>query len=347
MSYYILPKTNNKIQIKLDTNANPIEVKISYSLYNYYNEAVELISQACSTDMTFTTFDDVIKITNPHNHVSSNTIGLQFKYKHNTSLVYDLIEIINTLCVFSNVGPIKSLHISQNYADTIECVGFTRRGYTHDQNFYSEHNNSTLYDKLKTTKFDFMFLETHTNNTNEYSMELARFLMVILNNQSDYGSCIIKIDNVFHKPIIDVLYILSSLYEKTYIIKPSTSNIATFEKYIVCKGFLSKCNEHHKQMYNDLCAITKTNLYNIHSFIDVEIPSYFSNKLDDINIIFGQPQLESLDQMINLLKNKNREDKMEVIKRTNVQKSIQWCEKFKISHTKTMDKPNIFMSLET
>jgi hypothetical protein len=344
MSYYILPRTNNKIHIKLITDAIPAKVHLSYSLYNYYNEIFELISHTCSTDMIYTTFDDVLKITNQHNHVSPNATGLNFKYKHSTSLVYDLIEIINTLGVFSNAGPIKTLHISQNYTDTIECVSFTRRGYTQDQNFYSEHNNSTLYEKLKTTKFDFMFLETQTSKLNDYSMELARFLMVILNNQSEYGSCIVKIDSVFHKPIIDILYILTSLYEKTYVIKPSTSNVATFEKYIVCKNFSSKCNEHH-QMYNDLCAITKSN-FNIQSFIDVEIPSYFCNKLDDINIIFGQPQLESLDQIINLLKNKNREDKIECIRRTNVQKSIQWCEKFKISHAKSLDKPNIFMSLE-
>jgi hypothetical protein len=166
-----------------------------------------------------------------------------------------------------------------------------------------------------------------------------------LNNQSDDGSCILKIDHIFHKPVIDVLYILSSLYAKIYVIKPSTSNIATFEKYIVCKNFLSNCNEQNKQMYSDLYKITKADLShcNIGSFVNVEIPLYFCNKLDDINIILGQQQLESLDQTINLLKNKNREDKIEIIKRLNVQKSIQWCEKNKFS---TNNKPNSFTSLE-
>jgi hypothetical protein len=40
-----------------------------------------------------------------------------------------------------------------------------------------------------------------------------------------------------YKPIIDVLYLLSSLYDKVYILKPNTSNISTFEKYIICKNF--------------------------------------------------------------------------------------------------------------
>ena len=61
--------------------------------------------------------------------------------------------------------------------------------------------------------------------------------MVILRNQIQGGNCIIKINDIFYKPIIDILYLLSSLYDKTYILKPNTSNVTSFEKYIVCKGF--------------------------------------------------------------------------------------------------------------
>ena len=358
MSYYILPKTNNKINIKLITDTVSSNVMLSSSLYNYYNEIVALILHTCSTDSSYNTFDDVIKITNTHEYIFSNVPGSQFpvsKYKYNTNLFYDFIEIINTLSVFYKTGPIKTLHISPNYTDTIECVGFTRPGCTQDQNFYSEHNNSDFYDRMKTTKFDFMFLETQpgvVDNLNDYSLELVRFVMLILNNQSEDGSCIIKIDHVFHKPVMDILYILSSLYDKIYVIKPSTSNIATFEKYIVCKNFLFGCKkgEHNKQMCNELFKITKLGLAvdcNILSFVDTEIPAYFCNKMDDINIIIGQQQLESLDQTINILKNRNRDDKIEMIKKSNVSKSIQWCEKFKISHHKFTDKVNMFLPLET
>ena len=66
-------------------------------------------------------------------------------------------------------------------------------------------------------------------------------------------------------------------------------------------------------------------------------------KLDDINIIFGQQQLESLDLVINILKNKNKDDKIESIKKNNIQKSVAWCEKYKIPCNKFSDKINIFL----
>jgi hypothetical protein len=70
------------------------------------------------------------------------------------------------------------------------------------------------------------------------------------------------------------------------------------------------------------------------------------NKLDDSNIIIGQQQMEALDQVINILKNKNRYDKIDLIKKANIQKSVAWCEKFKIPCNKFSDKTNIFLPLE-
>jgi hypothetical protein len=70
------------------------------------------------------------------------------------------------------------------------------------------------------------------------------------------------------------------------------------------------------------------------------------NKLDDSNIIIGQQQLEALDQVINILKNKNRYDKIEMIKKSNIQKAVAWCEKHKIPCNKFSDKTNIFLPLD-
>jgi hypothetical protein len=65
-----------------------------------------------------------------------------------------------------------------------------------------------------------------------------------------------------------------------------------------------------------------------------------------MNIIIGQQQLESIDQIINILKNKNKDEKIETIKKSNIQKSIAWCEKFKIPHNKFSEKVNIFLPLK-
>ena len=84
---------------------------------------------------------------------------------------------------------------------------------------------------------------------------------------------------------------------------------------------------------------------NIVSIIDYKIPRYFLNKIDEINIIIGQQQLEYMNQIINILKNKNKDEKIELIKKVNIQKSVSWCEKLKISHNKFFEKTNIFLPI--
>ena len=91
--------------------------------------------------------------------------------------------------------------------------------------------------------------------------------------------------------------------------------------------------------------LNKEEKVNITSILDFEIPYYFTTKIDDINVIIGQQQLESLDMVLNIIKNKNKDDKIETIKKTNVQKSVAWCEKYKIPHNKFTEKINIFLPI--
>ena len=75
------------------------------------------------------------------------------------------------------------------------------------------------------------------------------------------------------------------------------------------------------------------------------MPYLFLNKIDDINIVLGQQQLEVMDQIVNILKNKNKEDKIENITKINIQKSVDWCEKYKIPYNKFTEKTNIFLPI--
>ena len=61
-------------------------------------------------------------------------------------------------------------------------------------------------------------------------------------------------------------------------------------------------------------------------------------------MVIGQQQLEAYDQIINIFKNKNRDDKIENLKRLHIQKCIQWCEKNQLPHNKFIDKLNIFLN---
>jgi len=354
MSYYILPKIISSIIVNPKTDTNECPVYISHSLYNFYSNIKEQIIIMCSKelDLINSDYDELIKIVNPYEYIFSKVPGSKYsvsKLKANTIIFYELLEIITTLNIldcFKN-KPIKSLHISKDYIDSNSCIDLLRENYTSDIFFNFTQNDKGMIKQFFDQKFDFMFFDIKETNINSYIINLIENVMLIMRFQVIGGNSVIKINNVFHKPIIDLLYILSSFFDKVYIIKPNTSNITTFEKYIVCKNFNNNETklELYKSNYQKLNILMENLTCNITSILDFDIPYYFMNKIDEMNIIIGQQQLESLDQIINILKNKNRDDKIENIKKSNIQKSVSWCEKFKIPCNKFSEKVNIFLPI--
>jgi hypothetical protein len=353
MSYYILPKNINTINVNPKCSYELCNPYISHSLINYYYLTKQQITDifANETDMSnsYSSFDSACKLVNPYEFVFSKVPGSKYsvsKLKPKTNIFYDLLEIANNLNVFdsfNNNEPIKFLHISPNYIDSIECFEIFRDNYPDDhlyfENFDIDNNVSNNID------FDFLFHETDSSN---YFISFIQAIIVILRNQKLSGTSIIKINNIFHKPVVDILYLLTSLYEKVYICKPNTNDIISFDRFIVCKNFLYGQQNNNYLKFNYLKLIIflkKLEDKNIISILDFDIPYYFKNKIDDLNVIIGQQQLESLDQIISIYKNKNKNEKIESIKKNNIQKSVSWCEKHKIPCNKFTEKINIFLPI--
>ena len=377
MTYYILPNHNNNISINLlyDNKKSNLDVYISHSLYNFYynvkNQLVNLckhnsVDESNSVNniniehLHFNSFEEIIKIINPYEYIFSKVPGHIFsvsKLKPQTNSFYDFFEIINILKIYENYKNAESnfLYISPNYIDIIKHSELYREKNLNDAMLgFNEIDVITdSYIDEKCCKFNFIFFETNNDvftDTQSYIINLISILKFILKYQTKNGISIIKIDHIFYKPIIDILYILSSIFDNILIIKPASSNITTFEKYIICKNYLFNDKDKNIVEYylkiSEIINKLKNNFNNIEilSLIDTEIPCYFINKLNDINIAFGQQQIETLYQIINILKNKNKEEKIEIIKKNNIQKSINWCEKFQIPFNKFLDKNNIFLS---
>jgi hypothetical protein len=355
MSYYILPKINNNLTVNPKCEDDNCNVYCSFSLYNYYNSIKSQIDSICSNepDLLYN-YNELIKIVNPYEYVFFTVPGSKYsvsKLKPNTNDFYDLLEIfmtLNILDMYTNKS-IKSLHFSLDNVDTIDCIEMLRENYNDDVIIKLNKNDEEIYKTINDLKFDIMFFNKVHNDINSYISNLIEFVMSILRYQEFGGTSIIKIDYIFHKPIIDLLYLLSSLFEKVYIIKPNTSNITTFEKYIVCKNFIgsaeTKLELYRNNYYNLSNFIKNLDNKNITSIIDNDIQYYFVNKIDDMNIILGHQQLESLNQIINILKNKNKEEKIENIKKNSIQKAVTWCEKFKIPCNRFSEKTNIFLPI--
>jgi len=356
MSYYLLPKIYNFLYVNPQDDINECQIYRSYSLYNFYNNIKTQIDNLCSKEdnALFNNYDELIKIVHPYEYIFNKVPGSKYsvsKLKPQTNVFYDLLEIFVTLNIFDlyNDKQIKTLHVSSICEDSNECIQMMRDNIFDDIFLNYTDNTDEMYKNINSLKFDFIFFNKPQKDINLYITKLIEFMMTILRYQSIGGTSMIKIDYIFHKPIVDLIYILSSLFEKVYIIKPNTSNITSFEKYIVCKNFNvvdeAKLEIHKSNYYKLQSFIRNLNNRNIISIIDYEIPCYFTNKIDDINIIIGQQQLESLDQIINILKNKNKDEKIETIKKCNIQKSVYWCEKLQIPYNKFSEKTNIFLPI--
>lgn len=354
MSYYILPKINNQIVINPSkTTEEILNPYISHSLLQYIKTIKYHINKSIldSEDLSFNNYNEITKYINPCEYIFSKIPGSKYsvsKLKPASNLFYDFLEVCSVLNVFDsyNNSSIHSLHISNSISDTIECFEMLRENYEDKITSYNNFNDETINEINNfQEKFDFLVFEEDFADLNNYFLFLAKCMLTILKCQIKNGSCIIKINNTCFKPVIDLIYILSSLYDKVYILKPNSSNITTFEKYIVCKNYQCK-TDFCRVNYYTLHAFIKNNNNNIiDSFLDYDTPYYFLSKIDDINVIIGHQQIESLDLISNILKNKNREDRIEAFRKTNIIKSIAWCEKHKIPCNKFSEKVNIFLPL--
>lgn len=158
------------------------------------------------------------------------------------------------------------------------------------------------------------------------------------------GHFFLKIFDSFSLNIIQLLYILNNLYEKVYIVKPNTSRYANSERYIVCKYF--KLTDSKNLFYPLLNNISQIKNYKyITSIYDEKLNYYFIIKMEEINAVIGQQQIEYINATIELIENQD-ENKIEKLIKNNIHKCINWCVKYKIPHIKINTEQIEYTSLE-
>ena len=178
--------------------------------------------------------------------------------------------------------------------------------------------------------FDFSI--DFNNQENAISKLLFAQMTYAVSMQKKKGTFILKIFDCYIEHSLDILYILSSFYDKVYIIKPQTSRYANSEKYLVCTGFLFDTNEYFFPfLLNAFEKMTQTD-NNIHRFLTIPISYHFTTKVEEYNAIFGQQQIENIHYTISLIENKYKQDKIDNLIKINIQKCIQWCLKHNVEY---------------
>ena len=241
-------------------------------------------------------------------------------------------------------------------------------GWNKSKDFLNKHSNVNIVkgadntgDILKIDNLEYCY-ENYKNSMDIITADGGFDFSVDFNRQEDLatnlifaqicfaiimqkkgGSFIIKFFDIFNKATVDMIYLLNCLYDKIYITKPHTSRYANSERYVVCKGF--KIND-SDIYYNKFYELYKNNIFykNITNILNIQYPILFINKLEEINAVIGQYQIENINSTINLINSRTSNEKLESIRKQNIQKCINWCSKYKIAHNKSLLLANNFIT---
>ena len=365
MSYYILPKKNTIFNLNPTFSFNN-SYTISNSLYFYLKKQKEQTIY----------IEEIFKSINPYEFIFSKVPGYNFSVSklmppsENFYILMELSYIFNLFESFSKKD-ITTMHFSLSPESTIECLDMLREdkrdihlSMSLEKDLFKflscpQINNFHMIEFMyfDVEPFDELsiiineeesetFQETLQIKFQEYFNQLIGILLNIIIYQNRNGISVIKIGNIFNKFMLDFIFILTGLFEKVYIIKPHSCDIFKSDRFIVCKFFDYKnynIIETLKSCISENVIKKEGNSKFLTSLIEVPLPYYFLNKIEECNIIIGEQQLEVYDQVNNIIKNKNKDEKLENIRKNNIQKCIQMCEKFKIPYNKFSDKINIFL----
>ena len=367
MSYYILPRINTQfiINIKLnDSKDGPIPY-ISSSLLNYLTESSVILDQQIVTNNQSLTMKMLSQVIHSHDYLFSNILGLNTPVSSLENVAhpvfYDFVEIYSTLKLKETVSPgiqrglfcgknasvVRKAYefvLSTNKLNTIIVDKFkssvwSQNSVSHE--LFDEYSRFPYSNKLHHS-MSFIYVEAPTDcytKINEYVLFVLKSVLMVMKYQCPRGCFVMKVGNILYKPIIDLIYIITSMYSKCYIMKPNTSNVITDERYIVCKSFTS-CNDIKYHLIENIYNKLKTNVctVTVASLLDNSLYNYFLNKIEESNVIIGQQKLDAYAQLITILKSKNKLDKIDILKKHNIQKCLYWCEKFGVPCNKVVDK---------
>jgi 23S rRNA U2552 (ribose-2'-O)-methylase RlmE/FtsJ len=147
--------------------------------------------------------------------------------------------------------------------------------------------------------FDF---SSDFNNQEDISFKLILsqiFYALIM--QKKGGHFVLKIFDVFKIKSIEVIYLLCNLYENVFIFKPNTSRNANSEKYIICRNY----KNNNKRIISNIIEnfdILINQVENIYSLFNIDFNQLFITKLQEINAIYGQQQLENIKNTLSLIR---------------------------------------------
>lgn len=368
-SYYLLPKGNIQLSdcFQIEYSESPCINTLSPSLTHYLYEVLN--NERVNTDLFYKLQNDV----HPYYHKIINN------NKYSPECL-ELIEIIQTMnlniyldSVFTEDEKKRKMVLLQIFSfeqniniNTKLPASFAFSSLRNSNNKYGvKYYNYTTYNLRNFERIYLNNAAKHhiiiANQQMQSNKEILMMICMTLCIQYKKGIFIWKIGDSYTHFFLEIIYFLSSFYERIYIIKPSIIDISQSYKYIVCKGFIHEnsysiytylyplvkymdtymdpnmnqiyMDQNMNQKYIDPTYIDYPRYFSttkyISSFLNITIPNFFLSKLEEVNYILGQSQLEQLHYLL-LLWDKCKDGKIHNNHSIHEQKSIEWCRKHRL-----------------
>jgi hypothetical protein len=375
MSIIHFPKLSNTIwkQINCVIDSESPIIYISFSLFHFLSEINRKKYEVKNV------WEDNFKITNEYENILNIDCQTNISiYKPISDMYFKMTEIMQSIRInfkdFKSQGltmvsfgdnpcefiePFYNFRKNQNdiyhgfklslSKDDEKTQQFTNNNNINILSLENQKSIETLFflcDKYKNS-IDLIVCEGDPENENEFIKNELLFIQIsnAIGIQAKGGCLIIKLADCFHKTTIDIIFILSSMYDKIQLIKPSISQQISSERFLICSNFLFSDYKEYIGIFEKTIKkiIEKDKNEIISCFLShSQIPIFFKNKVDEYNAIIGQIQLEGIYNTFSLIENKN---KIDYYIKNNSKKCALWCDKYKVEYLQNIevnDKMNIF-----
>ena len=339
----VISLTLHKYLSQLKQKISENNINIDYNLFTYLYTPIHFLKTFHSTPITLTdiTF-------NKKNQFKEIPVNIQF---------FEFIEIFNILHLSNDNVFKQSKHISENvnilyigYPENIvqyyqANIFLRKRSNTTDKHhFYTNQIKPVdILQKVTDVKIQMEYITIDCFNVlyDDYTVikQSLLYFIIALNTQRYHGNLILKLSDCFSQLSIDVVYLISSFYDKTFFIKPTVTSLSSSSRYLICKGFYGINNymlTYLNALFLQICQMNDT--VQLKRILKVNIPFMFTSKLEEINSILNQSRLEFINQRINYFemdrektfRNKENHNETKRPSMYEIKKCTDWCNRFHI-----------------
>lgn len=210
-------------------------------------------------------------------------------------------------------------------------------GQDNTGNLYNNTNLKHIGNLLKNKNVSFVTGDGGINDNGDFNskeIDNTRLLvsqvytmLLVLKSGGDF---VVKIFDTFTKPTIDIIYILTCIFQECYIVKPCTSRPTNSEKYMVCKGFVKSAIANLEGIFESILIEFKNREINeekifLHHLLETNLSTEFLECIKTVNTFIIKRQVSTIDYNLRIIYNENNNyynDKM--------LKNYQWLKKYNL-----------------